>query len=74
MEIVFLGGYALLVLYTAFSAKSRGNEAFYVNNRACDASGMGFPPTRTSVLTVSRRSFVLFLGVVLKYSLLTFFA
>lgn len=42
MAIVFLGSYALLVLYTAFSAKSRGNEAFYVNNRASDAWGVGF--------------------------------
>ncbi|CAK7060176.1 MAG: hypothetical protein DELT_01398 [Desulfovibrio sp.] len=42
MELVLLGGYALLVLYTAFSTKNRGKEAFYVNNRASDAWGVGF--------------------------------
>ena len=42
MEIVFLGGYALLILQAAFFAGSRSNEAFYVNNRASGAWDVGF--------------------------------
>lgn len=39
---MLLGCYALLMLGTAFSANDLGEEAFYVNNRASSAWGVGF--------------------------------
>ena len=42
MAMMLLGGYILLILWTAFSAKNHTSEAFYVNNRASNAWGTGF--------------------------------
>lgn len=42
MALILLGAYALLIGWTAFSAKTHTEEAFYVNNRASGALGVGF--------------------------------
>ena len=42
MALIFLGGYALLILCMAFSARNRSEEAFYVNSRASGAWRVGF--------------------------------
>ena len=39
---MLLGCYALLILGTAFSTNKLTEEAFYVNNRASSAWGVGF--------------------------------
>ena len=42
MALIFLGIYALIIFCTAFSTKDRTEEAFFVNNRASNAWGVGF--------------------------------
>ncbi|MCC8194791.1 MAG: hypothetical protein LIP28_09130 [Deltaproteobacteria bacterium] len=42
MALILLGAYALLIAWTAFSGKKQSADAFYVNERASGALGVGF--------------------------------